>query len=149
MEILARSEWFSSGFVAFPSSLNSTVCSLFQNFTKVGYSRRKPSRGRQLPTQHLSTESDPFCTEVPSLTTCSALCSIFSSNFSHRRGNLPGHVSVFSDGTELPCRHVTESLSTILASAGVDGNVLSKTFLDRFSHFWKRSRHFSTGYSEL
>ena len=95
-------EWFSSGFVAFPSSLNSTVCSLFQNFTKVGYSRRKPSRGRQLPTQHLSTESDPFCTEVPSLTTSSALCSIFSSNFSHRRGNLPGHASVFSDGTELP-----------------------------------------------
>ena len=41
--VFSCSEWFCSGFVAFPSSYNSTVCSLFQTFTKVGYSRRKPS----------------------------------------------------------------------------------------------------------
>ena len=39
--VLPRSEWFSSGLVAFPSGYNSNVCSLFQNFTKDEYSRRK------------------------------------------------------------------------------------------------------------
>ena len=33
--VLSRSEWFSGGFVGFPSSYNSTVCSLFEHFTKV------------------------------------------------------------------------------------------------------------------
>ena len=76
-------------------------------------------------------------------------------NFHHRRNSLPGpawvpwHVSVFSDGIELSRPHVTERLRTILASAGFDGNFLSKILSDRFSHFWERNRRFPSQYSEL
>ena len=59
-------------------------------------------RGRQLPTPPIyraallqACESDPFCTEVLSPTTCSVLRSTFS-NFPYRRGSLTGPESFFS-----------------------------------------------------
>ena len=43
----------------------------------------------------------------------------------HRRGNLPGPLFVFSDGTTLSRRRVTDRLRAFLAAAGVDGNFSS------------------------
>ena len=48
--------------------------------------------------------------------------------FLHHRGNLPGPLFVFSDGTALSRRHVTDRLHSILAAAGVDGNFSSHSF---------------------
>ena len=57
------------------------------------------------------------------------LCSVSSlSNFLHRHGNCPGPLFIFSDGTALSCRLVTDRLRIILAAAGVDGNFSSHSF---------------------
>ena len=57
------------------------------------------------------------------------LCPVSSlSYFLHHRGNLPGPLFVFSDGTALSRRHVTDRLRSILAAAGVDGNFSSHSF---------------------
>ena len=51
------------------------------------------------------------------------LCPVSSlSYFLRRRGNLPGSLFIFSDGTAISRHHVTDRLCTILAAAGVDGN---------------------------
>ena len=49
------------------------------------------------------------------------------SHLPHRHSSPQGPVSVFSDGTELSRRDVTERLRHILISAGVDGNSFSKS----------------------
>ena len=58
------------------------------------------------------------------------LCPVSSLSYfhRHRRGNLPGPLLIFSDGTALSRRHVTDRLRTILAAAGVDGNFSSHSF---------------------
>ena len=53
------------------------------------------------------------------------------SYFLHHRGNLSGPLFVFSDGTALSRRHVTDRLCSILAAAGLDGNFSSHSFRER------------------
>ena len=76
-------------------------------------------------------EIETFRTEVrlPPPRADQLLCPASSlPRFLYRRGSLLGPVSVFSDVTALPCRHVTERLFRIHASAGVDGNFFKQEF---------------------
>jgi hypothetical protein len=78
-----------------------------------------------------ASKTDPFRKGVQLFLprTNHLLCPVSSlSHFLHRRGSLPGPLFVFSDGTALSRRHVTERLRAILASAGVDGNFSSHSF---------------------
>ena len=129
--------WVASGFVAFPSGYNSTVCSPFHNFTKVGYSRRKPSaHGKQ------SSHSERWdgLLPTPSIKRGAVLQSLRVRSFLHR-SSVADHVlcpafHLFQlppspwqptrPCVRLLCRDVTERNSTILASAGVDGNVWAR-----------------------
>ena len=72
-----------------------------------------------------ASKTDPFRKEVHFYLprTDHLLCLVSSlSYFLHCRGNLPGPLFIFSDGTALSRLHVTDHLLTILTAAGVDGN---------------------------
>lgn len=138
--------------------LVSCVCAIF-TFPNL---RSRPNRaslsqrrGRQLPTPslHLAAVLQGlrvrFCTEVPSPTTCSVLHPAFPTSPIAVAASQVLCLSSRMIPNSSGLRRVTERLRTILASARVDGNYLSKTFSGRFIHFWERSRQLPPRYPEL
>lgn len=78
-----------------------------------------------------ASKTDPFCEGCNLLLPCTGgtLCPVTSlSAYLHIRGNRPGPLFVFTDGSPLSRLHVTNWLHRILTDAGVQGSYSSHSF---------------------